>query len=464
MTREDAVQAAYGYVDSGRLLHDVSRRVRRKTVSADPERTSDIQDYMEQELLPVLGRMGFHVKFHTNPASAGHPFLLAVRQEPDADLTVLSYGHADVQPPQDGQWRTGLEPWEVVEEGNRWYGRGTADNKAQHSINLAALEQVIAARKGKLGATVKLIIESGEEVGSPGLEDFCATHSEELSADLFIGSDGPRLNAETPTLFMGSRGMSMLRLDVALRERSYHSGNWGGLLANPGTVLAGAISSLVDPRGRILVEGLRPGAIPQSVSEAVRELPVAGGPEDPDLSEDWGEPGLTPGERVFAWNTLEVVDFLTGDPWQSVGAIPATAAATLQLRFVVGTEEEDIVGHVRQHLDHHGFPEVEVRETARMSATRLEPDHPWVRWAEDSVRLTSGKEVALLPNLGGSLPNRAFAEVLGLPTVWVPHAYPGCAQHAPNEHQLASVSREAMGIMAGLFWDLGERSRGAVTA
>lgn len=97
-------------------------------------------------------------------------------------------------------------------------------------------------------------------------------------------------------------------------------------------------------------------------------------------------------------------------------------------------------------------------EVARMSATRLEPDHPWVRWAESSLAETSGKDVVLLPNLGGSLPNRAFAHVLGLPTIWVPHSYPGCAQHAPNEHQLASLSREAMGIMAGLFWDLGEEN------
>jgi hypothetical protein len=63
-----------------------------------------------------------------------------------------------------------------------------------------------------------------------------------------------------------------------------------------------------------------------------------------------------------------------------------------------------------------------------------------------------------LPNLGGSLPNDIFADVLGLPTVWIPHSYAGCSQHAPNEHLLASVAREALGLMAGLWWDLGEGS------
>ncbi len=41
----------------------------------------------------------------------------------------------------------------------------------------------------------------------------------------------------------------------------------------------------------------------------------------------------------------------------------------------------------------------------------------------------------------------------------MPHSYPGCSQHAPNEHILLSVTEEALGIMAGLFWDLGEMPR-----
>jgi hypothetical protein len=63
----------------------------------------------------------------------------------------------------------------------------------------------------------------------------------------------------------------------------------------------------------------------------------------------------------------------------------------------------------------------------------------------------------VLPSLGGTLPNDIFADDLGLPTIWVPHSYTGCSQHAPNEHLLAPVAREALRLMTGLFWDLGER-------
>ena len=64
-----------------------------------------------------------------------------------------------------------------------------------------------------------------------------------------------------------------------------------------------------------------------------------GGDEgDPDIDADWGEPGLTPGERVIAWNTLEVLAYRTGNPDHPVNAIPPAARAAMHLRFVVGTD------------------------------------------------------------------------------------------------------------------------------
>jgi hypothetical protein len=115
----------------------------------------------------------------------------------------------------------------------------------------------------------------------------------------------------------------------------------------------------------------------------------------------------------------------------------------------------------RAHLDSHGFTPVEVRasDSEPMAATRLDPDHPWVRWASASIAATTGASPAILPNLGGSLPNDCFADVLGLPTIWVPHSYPACSQHAPDEHLLADVAREGLVIMTGLFFDLGERGK-----
>ncbi|MEL6209162.1 MAG: M20 peptidase family dipeptidase, partial [Pseudomonadota bacterium] len=126
--------------------------------------------------------------------------------------------------------------------------------------------------------------------------------------------------------------------------------------------------------------------------------------------------------------------------------------------FVVATDPSAILPALRRHLDAHGFERVQIERHRRgfFDATRLSPDHPWVRFVTESLEATAGKAPHILPNLAGSLPNEVFAETLGLPTVWIPHSYRGCSQHAPNEHVLKSVSRDAMRGMAGLFWDIGE--------
>jgi acetylornithine deacetylase/succinyl-diaminopimelate desuccinylase-like protein len=371
--------------------------------------------------------------------------------------TVFTYGHGDVIRGYDNQWRSGTGPWKITVDGDRWYGRGTADNKGQHSINLAALTKVIEGRGGKLGFNVKLMIEMGEETGSPGLREIAGSLKEELASDVLIASDGPRLTAEQPTMFLGSRGIVDFDLHVNLREGGHHSGNWGGLLRNPATVLANAWSSMVDRDGKILVDGLRPPAIPDVVSTAIRALEIGGGPNDPVVDRDWGEPGLSPAERVFGWNALEILALKSGNPDNPVNAIPPTARAHCQLRFVVGTDWRNADKHLRAHLERAGFPLVKVDVLRGSPATRLLPDHPWVRWTAASIAKTTGKEPVVLPNLGGTLPNDVFADVLAMPTVWIPHSYPGCSQHAPNEHLLQHVAREAMAIMTGVWWDLGEK-------
>ena len=155
--------------------------------------------------------------------------------------------------------------------------------------------------------------------------------------------------------------------------------------------------------------------------------------------------------------------FRTGNPENPVNAIPGRATATCQVRFVAGCDPTTFVPILRSHLDASGFPMVRVSpaRSSFMQATRMDPKDPWVQWAAESMERTTGERPAILPNIGGSLPNDCFAYVLGLPTLWVPHSYAGCSQHAPDEHVLAPVLREGLQLMTGLFWDLGEKDAGA---
>ncbi|MBE0625986.1 MAG: M20 family metallopeptidase [Burkholderiales bacterium] len=457
MSRAAAIQQAERYFDEGGFFTDLARRVAIKTESQNPARGAELSAYLEAEMQPWLERLGFQCSLFANPADKGGPFLFAERIENAALTTLLSYGHGDVIRGQEEQWRAGLDPWVLQREGERIYGRGSADNKGQHTINLGALEAVLKTR-AHLGYNVKLLIETGEETGSPGLRQLCEQNKQRFAADLLIASDGPRLQPGRATIYLGTRGALNFDLAVDLRAGGHHSGNWGGLLRNPGIVLAHAIASITDAKGAIRVPEWRPDSLTPAVRAALADLVIEGGADGPAIDADWGEPGLTPAERVFGWCSFEVLAFVTGNPDKPVNAIPPRASAHCQLRYVVGVDPADIVPALRRHLDSEGYAMVQLAPARDgfFAATRLAPDHPWVKWTAASIARTLGAAPAILPNLGGSLPNDVFADVLGLPTVWIPHSYASCSQHAPNEHLLAPIAREALQIMAGIFWDLGE--------
>ena len=457
MSRIASIRAVERHFDDGSFFTDLARRVAFRTESQNPARQPDLTAYLANEMRPCLEKLGFACTALPNPVEGGGPLLFAERIENPSFVTVFSYGHGDVIRGQEGQWRAGLDPWTLTREGERLYGRGSADNKGQHSINLAALAAVIE-RRGRLGFNLKVLYETGEETGSPGLREVCAANRQRFAADVLIASDGPRLTPTRPTIFLGTRGALNFDLVVDLREGGHHSGNWGGLIANPGIVLAHAIASITDAHGSIRVPEWRPASLTPSVRKALAGLEVEGGADGPAIDAGWGEPGLTPAERVYGWCSFEVLAFVTGNPDKPVNAIPPRASAHCQLRYVVGVDAEDILPALRRHLDRHGFSMVKLTQArdSRFAATRLDPEHPWVQWTAASIDKTTGVAPAILPNLGGSLPNDVFSEVLGLPTVWIPHSYAACSQHAPNEHLLAPVAREALAIMAGVFWDLGE--------
>ncbi|MFJ2620425.1 M20/M25/M40 family metallo-hydrolase [Glutamicibacter sp. NPDC087344] len=451
-TRDSAISTAVQTLHNGEFERVLGARVVHRTESQGRNNGAAQIRYFEDEIIPDLLDLGFSHQILQNVVSADHPILLAQRIEDESLPTVLLYGHADVQFAHEEAWEPGLSPWRLERKGERLYGRGTADNKGQHTVNLLALRTVLEIR-GALGFNVQVLLESGEEAGSVGLDETIGANRSLFRSDLFIGSDGPRYSAELPTIFLGSRGCASFVLDCTLREDSAHSGNWGGRLRNPATTLAAAISSLVDENGVIEMPGLLPvDGIPDAVVVAIGQLPATAAAADPN----WGEPRLTPNERVFGWNTLEVIAMESGQPAAPVNAIPASARAHLHLRYVVGTDTSNLSERITAHLRDHGIDTVEVVSGSDVPASRLSLDAPVVDVVIRSLTETTGRTPVVLPNLGGTIPNAVFAQTLDLPTIWIPHSYPGSLQHAPNEHLLVPVVEEGLRMMAGVFWDLAE--------
>ncbi|HVZ08375.1 M20 family metallopeptidase [Rhodopila sp.] len=467
-TRDGAIARALAGFDSGAFRDRLAALVAIPSTSQDPAHGADVGRYLAEAVRPWLQRMGFTVELHTNPAAGFGPILLAERLEGPDRPTVLTYGHGDTVRGLDDQWRDGLHPWVLTQEADRWYGRGTADNKGQHALNLTALEAVLAERGDQLGCNIKLVLETSEERGSVGLRDFVRQHADRLMADVLIASDGPRVTAETPTIATGTRGTYHFDLTVNVRPGGVHSGHWGGLTTDPAIVLSHALGCIMDRHGTILVRDWLPGdGVPASVRAVLDGCPVGGGeaatidPETIDpatIDPDWGEPGLTPAEKIYGWNSFIVLSLLSGRPENPVNAVAPNAVAHCQIRYTVDTDPATFESALRRHLDEHGFPDVRIENAGiRMPASRTDPAHPWVQWAAASLERSIGKRVQVIPNSSGGLPGDVFVDYLGVPLVWIPHSYNGCGQHGPDEHLLIGTAREGLVGFSGIWWDLGER-------
>jgi acetylornithine deacetylase/succinyl-diaminopimelate desuccinylase-like protein len=462
-TRDGAIARALGFFDAaagaGGFRDRLAGLVAIRSTSQDPGHETDVHSYVDAGMRAWLERMGFTVAIHANPSPGFGPILTAARIEGEGLPTVLTYGHGDTVRGLADQWEAGLDPWTVTERDGRWYGRGTADNKGQHAVNLSALEAVLAERGGRLGANVKLVLETSEERGSVGLRAFVEQHADLLKADVLIASDGPRVASSIPTVTTGSRGSYQFDLVVDVRPGGVHSGNWGGMTTDPAIVLAHAIAAVADRHGRIAVRDWLPrNGLPAEVRGALAGLELVAEGEAATIDAGWGEPGLSAAEKIYGWTSFIVLAMISGRPENPVNAVAPNARARCQLRYTVDSDPDAFVPALRRHLDDHGFGEVRIENAGiGMPASRTSPEDPWVKWTVASMERSLGRRVQVIPNGGGGLPGDIFVDFLGVPLVWIPHSYNGCKQHGPNEHFLIAPAREGIAAFAGLWWDLAEK-------
>ncbi|MBV8912921.1 MAG: M20/M25/M40 family metallo-hydrolase, partial [Acetobacteraceae bacterium] len=382
-SRDGAIDRALAFFDGGGFEQRLGKLVAVQSTSQEPSHRADLDAYLA-EIRPWLESMGFTATIHPNPVEGSGPILLAERLE-GSGPTVITYGHGDTVRGLEDQWEPGLDPWCLTRKEDRWYGRGSADNKGQHVINLSALEAVLAERGGKLGFNVKLIIETGEESGSKGLSEIVAANKEKLAADVLLASDGPRVNSAVPTLSTGTRGSFHFDLIVDIRPGGVHSGNWGGMTTDPAIVLAHAIASIADRHGKILVRDWVPKQLSNSVREVLHGCELVAEGEAASIDPDWGEPGLTPAEKIYGWTSFIVLSMLSGRPENPVNAVAPNAIAHCQIRYTVDVDPYSFEAALRGHLDEHGFQQVAIRPYGiRMPARRSDPANPWVRWAAAS--------------------------------------------------------------------------------
>lgn len=465
----DVLEAARAYrrAHGAEILQEFSILLATPNVASDEP---NIRRNAEQ-LAEAFGRRGVTMSVHMLPGAA--PIVVGELNVPGATRTIGIYAHYDGQPVDQARWthpawtptlytaamedggqpRPLPRPGEPIDPEWRLYARSAGDDKAPIMALLVALDVL---RRNDLSPTsnVVLLFEGEEEAGSPHLGRYLDALGDRLAADVWLICDGPVHQSRRPQLVFGVRGITSCEITVYGADRDLHSGHYGNWAPNPAMMLARLLASMTDDDGRVTIDGFYDDVEPLSPAEraALATVPDV----DEDLRRDFGLGASQGRGRSLVESLLLPSLNVKGIAGGTVGptarnVIPPAATAAFDIRLVKGNDPDRMLDLVEAHIRKQGYTIVRVEpdaatrlDHARIArvvrgggyrAARAPLDLPLVPVLVEAARRASGgREVVLMPTMGGSLPLYLFEEKLGAPTIIVPIANHDDNQHGPDEN------------------------------
>lgn len=168
------------------------------------------------------------------------------------DKTIFLYGHYDKQPPL-GEWNEGLHPNKPVLKDGLLYGRGSSDDGYALFAIIESIK-LIQKQNVKHGRIV-ILIESGEESGSPDLVQYIINLKDRLGKpDLMICMDSGCKDYSSLWMTTSLRGQVGFEIEVECLKESVHSGSGSGVAPDSFTVLRSLLDRLEDSKTAKVIE------------------------------------------------------------------------------------------------------------------------------------------------------------------------------------------------------------------
>jgi acetylornithine deacetylase/succinyl-diaminopimelate desuccinylase-like protein len=373
--------------------------------------------------------------------------------------TVLLYGHLDKQPPFTG-WRDGLGPWEPVVDGDRLYGRGSADDGYSTFSAITALE-ALQATGGSHGRCV-VLIEASEESGSPDLPAHLDALDERLGEpSLVIALDSWCGDWDRLWITTSLRGLVDMTLEVDVLTEGVHSGSAGGVVPSSFRILRSLLSRIEDERsGELLMRELHV-EIPD---ERLRQI-TATAPELGDFAERFPLAGETRPERpsteqmliARTWQpALEVVGIEGAPPPAEAGNVlrPSTTVK-LSVRVPPTADPVAAAAAIERRLtaDPPYGAQVTVRRGSAEPGWHAPPEPPWLRRAIEAASVAAFGEAHRSLGEGGTIPfmgmlGRRFPEAQFVITGVLG---PESNAHGPNEFLHLPTARRVTTAVAHIL-------------
>lgn len=383
----------------------------------------------------LLRARGFQVEVLS---TGGAPAVYAERRG-RSNSTLLFYNHYDVQPAEPLELWTS-PPFEPAIRDGKLFARGVSDDKGHLTSRLFAIDALLATA-GELPCNVKFVVEGEEEVSSVHLPGFVQANREKLAADACIWEFGQVDHRGVPMQYTGLRGICYVELSVETAGIDAHSGTGGSIFPNAAWRLVWALNTLKGPDERIRLPGHYDRVVPPS------ERDIALMEAMPEVAEEYQQrygvktflKGMTGGVKLRVAEAFQPTCTICGltAGYQGPGSktvLPARASAKVDFRLVPDQTPEETVAKLRAHLDAEGFPDVQVNFLGGEAPARTDPDHPFITLVAETARPVYGQPMQIVPMVGGSGPNHAFIEYLGVPVATAGIGYPGTQAHAPDEN------------------------------
>lgn len=175
------------------MYQDLKEFIAIPTIANDKAANQSGIEYIKNILEPL----GF--EFKTEGESPYHqPVIVAKYISDQTDKKVVLYGHYDVEKIKGWEkWDT--PPFELVENGDRYYCRGIADNKGILLTRILAIKEMFEADEEV--PSILWIIQGEEEVGGQTPFEVIPNHFSDFGATIYLEETGMHNKNGTPVIF-----------------------------------------------------------------------------------------------------------------------------------------------------------------------------------------------------------------------------------------------------------------------
>ncbi|MTI32367.1 M20/M25/M40 family metallo-hydrolase [Xanthovirga aplysinae] len=416
------------------------------------------------------------------------PLLLAERKNVGAKKTVLIYLQIDGQPVDASEWfqespylpvvkrqntegeweEVSRDQWEHFEKDWRVFARSASDAKGPVVMFLSALDAIQEAQIDP-NFNMKVIMDFEEELGSPHLAKAVKENEKLLKADMLIIFDGPRHISNQPTLTFGARGIATISLITYGPIKPQHSGHYGNYAPNPAFGLSKLLASMKDDQGRVSIPTFYDGVFIDAETEKI----LRAIPDDEYEIKERLQLGRVDKvgdyyQEALQYPSLNICGMQSG--WineKKRTIVPDWAKAELDMRLVLETDPERLIGLVKKHIEDQGYyvtdktPTKEERMNHEKVATFLSEisyqsfrtrfDSEVGVWLQKALIKAFNQKPIMQRMTGGSIPISPFITALGISAVGVPTVNRDNNQHSPNENLRLGNYRDGIKTMIAIL-------------